>query len=114
MSSALDLSTAVTQEQHIEQNVTNVQSAHAMILPVTTGPFILDSYISSLSLRTATLYPAPNPVLILLSEQGFNSSVMGSSNKPVVNPNSVLITHGTLYLIYVVQSGSVYNYANEK
>lgn len=96
MSSALDSSTAVTQEQHIEQNVTNVQSAHAIIFPVTTGPLILESYISSLSLRTATIYPAPNPVLILLSERGFNSSAMGSSYKPVVNPNAVLITHSTL------------------
>lgn len=48
-----------------------------------------------LSLRTDTLYPAPNPVLILLSEQGFNISVMGSSYKPVVHPNTVLIMHST-------------------
>ncbi len=66
MSSALDLSTAVTQEQHIEQNVTNVQSAHAIIFPITTGPLILDSYISSLSEDSYTLpcsKSSPNPAV---------------------------------------------------
>lgn len=75
--------------------MTNDWSAHAIISPLTTRTLSLFLSFSALPLSADSLaVPAPNPVLIRLSKQGFTAGVMGTSNKPAANPN-VLITDET-------------------
>lgn len=71
--------------------MTNDWSAHAIISPLTTRTLSF----SALPLSADSLaVPAPNPVLIRLSKQGFTAGVMGTSTKPAANP-IVLITDET-------------------